>query len=304
MGTGFCTDKEWTAYASSIADKPASAIFTSHHMADEFNPAKFALRESRDAGKGMPVPFMIGSDVTGSMGKVADHVLRHSLHKTVTELFERGVVPDPQVLLAAIGDAESDDAPLQVGQFEGNVLLAAAQAEKFWIEGGGGANAGESYLMLPLLAAMKTSTDAAEIHHRKGYVFTIGDEPPLDGVTRAQAAKFLGLDLQANLSGRDIVEMVSRNWHYFHIVLINEGACKYSRSRVLETWNRILPGNTIELQALDNLAETIVSLIQVTEGASKDVVAASWSGGTELVVANAIRNLPGRPVAGGGLVRL
>ena len=73
--------------------------------------------------------------------------------------------------------------------------------------------------------------------------------------------------------------------------------------RVLATWKPLLPERTILLEDVSKLAETVISTIQVTEGASAADVAASWSGSTAVVVANALRGLPSR-AAGTGLRRL
>lgn len=57
------------------------------------------------------------------------------------------------------------------------------------------------------------------------------------------------------------------------------------------------------LEDASKLAETVISTIQVTEGANAADVAASWSGSTAVVVANALKGLPSR-AAGTGLRRL
>ena len=86
----------------------------------------------------------------------------------------------------AIGDAECDRAPLQVTQFEADIRLAD-QLRELWIEGGGGGNRGESYHLPWAFAAMRTSTDCFERRGRKGYLFTIGDEPILPGISAPQS---------------------------------------------------------------------------------------------------------------------
>ena len=85
-------------------------------------------------------------------------------------------------MVAAVGDAYTDQAPLQCTQFEADISLAS-QIRSLWLEGNGGGNNGESYSAAHLLAALKTSTDSFERHGRKGYLFTIGDEPIHNGMT-------------------------------------------------------------------------------------------------------------------------
>ena len=52
------------------------------------------------------------------------------------------------------------------------------------------------------------------------------------------------------------------------------------------------------------LAETIVSAMEVNEGRDGCAVAASWSGDTAMVVADAVRSLTARGAAEDGIVRM
>lgn len=305
MGNGRWDDSAWGAYkARNVTGKSTTEIFRSRKMQDTHNPALIQLRESRDS-KDNPnaTPIILGSDVTGSMGMIAGKIMRDGLATLVSEIYDRKPVSDPHVMISAIGDAVYDSAPLQVTQFEADIRVAD-QARDLWLEGRGGGNQGESYLLPHLFATHKVSADAIEKRGRKGYLITIGDEPTLDGVTKAQAKKFLGIDLQQDLSAQDIMRMAERDWEVFHIVLAKEGFARGSLSRVLDSWKPLLPERTILLEDLDALAETVVSLIQVTEGANAADVAASWSGGTAVVVANALKGVPAKTSAARGVRRL
>lgn len=304
MGGGRWTSTDWDSYSTTkVAGKSTAEVFTSRNMKPDYDPAKITLRESRDsADNPNSTPIFIACDVTGSMQMIADTIMREGLNLIATEIYNRKPVSDPHIMLGATGDTFYDDAPLQVTQFEADIRVAE-QAAELWIERGGGGNSGESYLIAPLFAAMKVSADAIEKRGRKGYIFTIGDEPVLDGMSKAHAKRFLGLDLERDLTGVDIVNMVSRNFEYYHIVLVNEGACRHRKGDVLESWNKILPQRVIQLTDIKALAETIVSLIQVNEGAYAADVAKSWTGSTAVAVATAIAGLPARPGAG-GIVRL
>ena len=155
-----------------------------------------------------------------------------------------------------------------------------------------------------LFAATKTSCDAMEKRGRKGYLFTIGDEPVLDGMRKDQIEKFIGIPAERDLSAQEILAMAERNWEVFHIVLSNEGYATYRLDEVLATWKPLLPERTILLEDVDALAETVVSLIQVTEGARAADVASSWSGSTAVAVANALKGVPSKAGQAGGLMRL
>jgi hypothetical protein len=65
-----------------------------------------------------------------------------------------------------------------------------------------------------------------------------------------------------------------------------------------------MPDNLITLTDIEALPETIVSVIEVNEGKDAKSVADSWSGGTAVVVANALQSLAARDNAGQEVVRL
>lgn len=293
---------DWDAYKTThVSGKSAREIFSAREMKPEYDPKKITIRESRDSDANpFSTPVIIGSDVTGSMGMIAHELMGgDGLNTLAREIYDRKPVPDPHIMVLAIGDAECDRAPLQATQFEADIRLAD-QVRSLWIEGGGGGNPGESYSLAHLFAAMKTSTDAAEKRGRKGYLFTIGDEPNLDGVRKDQIKRVLGIEAQADMSASDCLKIAQRDWEVFHVVLINEGRCKYDKTGVLKNWAGFMPKDRIiELQDVKALAETVVSVIQVTEGARAEDVAASWSGSTAVAVRSAIGALEGRAPATG-----
>ncbi|WP_337268273.1 hypothetical protein [Oryzifoliimicrobium ureilyticus] len=290
MGNGRWRSDDWESYVSrNVHGKHRDEIFTARGMQDAFNPARIRVRESRaSTDNPHPTPIILASDVTGSMGIIAEQLMRDGLNKLAREIYARKPISDPHIMIMAVGDAKTDAAPLQATQFEADIRVAE-QAASLWLEGGGGGNGGESYCAAHLFAALKTSTDAAEIENRKGFLFTIGDEPVHDGMSRQEIQRVLGLRVEQDLSGRDCVELAMRHWEVFHIVLTNEGFCAQDPKSVLTSWNRILPERVIELSDVRRLAETVISVIEVSQGADPSKVARSWGGDTTDVIENALR---------------
>lgn len=304
MGNGRWSSTDWQNYAArNVSGKSRTEVFTRRSLDDAVNPARIAMRESRDsADNPQSTPIILAADVTGSMGMVAHKLMQDGLNTLATEIYARKPVTDPHVMAMAVGDACCDQAPLQVTQFEADIRLAD-QVRNLWLEGGGGGNGGETYMSAHLFAATKTAADAFEKRGRKGYLFTIGDEPVLDGLTREQAARVMGIEIPRDLSSHEILTMAQRNWEVFHIILSNEGYARARPDAVLRSWKALLPERTIQLGDVDRLAETVVSAIQINEGARPQDVTASWSGSTALVVAEAIRGMAPVP-ARRGLRRL
>lgn len=301
MGNGRWDPSDWDVYAkTTVKGKSQAQVFTSRSMVKDYDPAGIVKRESCDsADNPNSTPIILASDVTGSMGMIAHTLMEKGLNTLATEIYDRQPVRDPHIMVMAVGDAKVDRAPLQVTQFEADICLAD-QVKELWIEGGGGGNGGESYSAAHVFAATKTDIDSLRKRGKKGYLFTIGDEPIHDGMTREEMDRVLGLDMEADLSAAECLAMAQRNWEVYHIVLINEGHCRYDKQRVLDSWEAILPGRTIPLEDVSKLAEVVTSIMQVNEGASKDQVVRSWSGDTSLVVSSALK---GSVVPGGNELR-
>lgn len=292
MGQGRWDSNTWDTYAAkTVSGKSSGQIFTATSMKDTFNPRMIQVRESRDSvDNPLSTPIILASDVTGSMGKVSYELMKSGLNTLAKEIYDRKPVTDPHIMVMAVGDAKRDSAPLQATQFEADISLAD-QVKSLWLEGGGGGNDGESYSSAHYFAATKTVSDSFEKRGKKGYLFTIGDEPNHDGLTASEIQRIFGTDIGRDLSAIEIAEMAAKSYEVFHIVLKNEGYASYDFESVMDSWNPILPQRVIVLDDYTKLAEVVVSAIQVIEGANKATVAKSWSGGTSLTVANAIQGL-------------
>ena len=292
MGHGRWDAGAWARYAAShTAGKAAHEIFGARAMKDAFDPAKITMRESRDSVENpASTAIILASDVTGSMGRIAELMIRTGLDTTMREIYARKPVTDPHVMVMAVGDAECDLSPLQASQFEADIRLAE-QLKDLWIEGGGGGNAGESYHLPWYFAATKTSIDCFERRGKKGYLFTIGDEPILPGVDKANLRRIFGDGAQRDLSSTDLLAMASRSYEVFHVLLTNVGYAQGNLKQVLRSWTPLMGERVIQCDDHDKIAEVIVSAIQVREGADSTAVARSWPGSTAATVANAVKSL-------------
>jgi hypothetical protein len=292
MGGGRWSSKDWGTYTSakSYSTKSTAEIYSSRGLEKELDPKGVKVRESRDSDDNPESnAIVIGLDVTGSMGSVLDAMARKGLNTLVTEIYDRKPVSDPHIMCMGIGDVECDTAPLQITQFEADIRIAE-QLEKLYLEQGGGGNSYESYSLAWYFGALHTSIDCFEKRNKKGYLFTIGDEEPTP-ILRAEAIrKFLGEGPQEDLTGADLFAMVSRQYHVFH-VMVEEGSHFRSHGdKVVSKWTDLLGQRAVRLSDHTKFAETVVSLIQVSEGADRDAVIKSWDGTTSLVVDKALKS--------------
>lgn len=292
MGYARWSADDWDDYSSVTAAKTTDQIFTTHGLRDEFNPAKIDLRESRDSvANPNSNALIIACDVTGSMGSLADNLVRQGIGTAFEEILRRQPVTDPHLMVMGIGDVTCDTAPLQATQFEADIRIAE-QLERLYIEHGGGGNGWESYNLPWYFAAVRTVIDCYEKRGKKGYLFTVGDEEVPDALTRAQIKKVLNADLQmAQISNRDLLTMVGRKYEIFHIMVEEGSHYRSNGPKVRREWTDLLGERAIPLADHSKLSEVIVSAIEVNEGRDKAAVAASWGGDTSLVVARAVSGL-------------
>jgi hypothetical protein len=307
MGAARWDPDNWATYARSTAGRSTAGIFTRAKLDSALDPRRCKVRESRDS-KENPASnaIIVGLDVTGSMGMIADALARRGLGVLVEELLARKPVSDPHIMAMGIGDAWCDQAPLQVTQFEADIRIAE-QLEKIYLEHGGGGNSFESYNLPWYFAATKTSIDCFEKRSRKGYLFTVGDEEPPPALLAAHAQQVMGATPQTDILTRDLLAMVQRTYHVFHVVVEEGDHARHFLPRVMAKWTDLLGQRVLRLGDHTKLAEVVVSAIQVNEGVDIDSVARSWSGSTALVVKRAVGGLTpaaGHHPAASGLVRL
>ena len=132
----------------------------------KMDPSLFTngVREARDSdAHPNSTPIAVMFDVTGSMLEVPQ-MLQKSLCSLMGLCLRRGYIEDPAILVAGIGDATCDLAPVQIGQFEsGNEI--ENDLNHLYLEGGGGGQKTESYELALYFLARKTALDC---HSKRG----------------------------------------------------------------------------------------------------------------------------------------
>lgn len=293
MGAGTFSPDSYRTYASTTVGKTTDEVYSSRGLHASLNPLGVKLRESRDsADNPQSTPIIVGLDVTGSMGMIADVIARTGLGTLFTGILDRKPVSDPHVMFMGIGDANYDQAPLQVSQFEADNRVVE-QLTLLYLEHGGGGNNFESYNLPWYFAAFHTEHDSFMKRGKRGYLFTVGDEEAPAPLTKHQIKRFIGDDVQADMTTQDLLEMAQRSYDVFHIV-IEEGSHCRSRDgldRVLTSWGALLGQRVIRLADHTKLAETIVSAIEVAEGVDAAASAGGWGAGGRVVL-DAVKHLP------------
>lgn len=103
------------------------------------------------------------------------------------------------------------------------------------------------------IAARHTSTDSFEKRGRKGVLITIGDEPTLKSITKADLKKF-GFSEQGEVTAENILAEAKEKWEVYHINVMDHAGNRYHTK---EEWKNLMKsayGNTehyIETQSSD-----------------------------------------------------
>jgi hypothetical protein len=291
MGYGTWSSDAFDNLKSSRKTKKTDEIFTSTAMKDEMNPHGLLFRESRDSiDHPESVPVMVFLDVTGSMGRIPEILVREKLGALMDTIIKHGV-PDPQILFGAIGDHICDQYPLQVGQFESATKELDQWLTKIYLEGGGGGQVMESYLLSWLVAARHTSIDCFEKRGSKGFLFTIGDEWTWEELNASALKKIMGYKQTEAISAQAILQEAQRMYEIFHIH-INEASYR-NEPRVLGPWKDLLKERLIILEDHAAIAETIATTVAVLAGADKKRVLASFDKSIAKTVSTALTNITG-----------
>ncbi|MGE4043425.1 MAG: hypothetical protein AB7F35_01135 [Acetobacteraceae bacterium] len=291
MGSGSFNATAYRSFTSSTVGKSTDEIYSSRSMHASLNPLGVKVRESRDSvDNPNSTPLIVGIDVTGSMGMIADVLAREGLGTLFTGVLDRKPITDPHVMFMAIGDANCDRAPLQVSQFEADNRIVE-QLTNIYIERGGGGNNFESYNLPWYFAANHTVHDSMEKRGKRGYLFTVGDEEAPEALTKAQIKQFIGDDVQADLSSESLLAAAQRHYDVFHVIIEEGSHARSHMDRVVKSWTPLLGQRVIRLSDHKKLAETIVSAIEVAEGRDAEASAKAWGHGAK-AVHDAVKGLP------------
>jgi len=271
--------------SKSYASKPASAIFAPKATVDML-PDKITIRESRDSDEHPEsIAVMVFIDETGSMGKIPENFVKEELPTLMNTIIDNGI-EHPQVLIGAIGDHISDRSPLQVGQFESGTAELDKWLTSIYLEGNGGGQQMESYLMAWLVAGRHTSIDCFEKRNQKGFLFTIGDEASWDNIEAKYLQKYLGYPEAEDVTDKQLLEEAQRLYNVYHIH-VNEG--NYCNDpEILGYWRGILGERLIVLDDYHAICATIATIIAVQHGVDMAKVVSKFDAKTAGLVTTAL----------------
>jgi hypothetical protein len=266
MGHGNYSHAAHAALVADRAARPAGEVFAQRGCHALMDPRGLKVRESRDsADHPNSLGIVFALDVTGSMGDIPKLLARRDLPNFM-KLLGACRIPDPQLLFMAIGDATSDRASLQVGQFESTAELMDQWLTWSYLEGGGGGSGSESYELAFYVLAQHTDLDCFAKRKKRGYLFMTGDELPYPAVSRHQIESLIGEKLDEDIPIEEAIAAAAETYHLFFLIpdLQRRGACE-------ERWRALLGDRVICMESADDTCAVAAAIVGLTEQALPDM---------------------------------
>lgn len=240
-------------------------VFSQKKMSSDMD-IRDKVRECRDSEEHPEaLPIIIALDVTGSMGMIPHRLITKDFPEIMKKIMDEGI-KHPQVCFLGIGDQYSDNAPIQVGQFESSDELLDKWLKTIWLEGGGGGNGGESYQLAWWFAANHTSTDHYEKRGKKGILITIGNEPIHKSITIDEFSRLFtpSKEVKCSMTTSEILAKVQESWDVYHINLMDYIG---GMADTQMCWKNLLGDHVIntENSAGDDIASIISGIILKSE---------------------------------------
>lgn len=255
------------AHEALLRDRAArpDAVFARNDCDPAMDPRGVRYRESRDSeAHPSSVGIVFALDVSGSMGAIPRQLATETLPTFMESVLT--VLPDPQVLFLAFGNAYSDRSPLQVGQFESEAFLIDRWLAATHLEGAGG-GLGESYDLAMYFAARHTAMDCLEKRAKKGYFFMTGDEVPFTHVDPGQVRGLIGDSLQERIAIHTMTAELLESFHAFFLIPDPRRAGMYECGAV---WRKLLHERCIVLATAEDTAVACALLVGIQEGQLPD----------------------------------
>lgn len=185
---------------------------------------------------------MIVSDVTGSMGD-APAIMFEKLPYLSNECKEY-LGKGAEICFAAVGDANSDNYPLQVRKFAKESGLVKTLKE-IVIEGGGGGTMQESYELAAAYFANNVEMPKAVTP----VLIFIGDESPYETVRQDQAKDIAGVTIEKDIGTKRIFDSLQQRFSVYFIQRPynqQEGEAMSGDTKNVRTnWRKYIPSDRI-----------------------------------------------------------
>jgi len=270
MGYGNYSHEAHQALLRGRQELPTQQVFQQKRCHPLMDPKGVRLRESRDsADHPHSLGIVFALDVTGSMGDIPRLLATRQLPSFMKVLSDCKI-PDPQLLFMAVGDAVSDNAPLQAGQFESTAELMDQWLTWSFLEGGGGGSGEESYELALYFLALHTEMDCWAKRKKRGYLFLTGDERPYPILSRRVVEAIVGDRLDEDLKVEEVLAELQKTFVPFFIVPDTE---RRQRQRCEAPWRDLLGDHVLCMESPEDVCFGAAGAILLSERIAPDLEA-------------------------------
>lgn len=227
------------------------------------SPLNRTIRSDRES------PIIVALDVTGSNIEFARIVYDKApmLHGQIEQ---QGYLNDFDICFAAVGDAHSDSAPLQVCDFQFGIALDE-QLKNLFLEGNGGGQRKETYE----LAAHFFNQYCYMPNAKLPFLFMIGDEAPYPYLKPSTARKVLGRSTEETLDTKIIFAEAYKKFRG-NVFFLNNPYCgdrsdTYNTGEIRQEWvSYVGPANAekiIPIHEEKSVVDVILGIIAMVSRA-------------------------------------
>ena len=205
-------------------------------------------------------PIVVAVDVTGSMRELPGIIFEKLCILYNEALF---FLPDElkesfEISFAAIGDAYSDSAPLQITDFAEGAELDE-NINSLYPEGGGGGQSRETY-ELAVYYYLKHCDMPNALSHPKPLLIFVGDEGFYSKINRQHIKDLIGDNLKTDQISKNVFKKLRQKFNVY-ILRVKYGSGQ-SEKRIHKDWQKVLDEtNVILMERPRRIVDTILGLL-------------------------------------------
>ena len=244
----------WGGSSSSFGASSYSASrFTSSYLDSSMRPSGKILESKAKS------PIIVVLDVTGSNIDFA-RVVYDKLPMFYGQIEQKGYLEDFEISFCAVGDAYTDEYPLQICDFAKGIELDS-QIEKIVLEGRGGGQEMESYE----LAAYYLYKNTKFVAGSEPIIFFIGDEAPYPSVDKYQAQEF---DIECDEDGIQAFDLLRKKVKDNVFMLLNRYCGRNFEEHITASWEKLLaPEHVVEISEEKAIVDLMLGIISMVSSA-------------------------------------
>lgn len=241
-------------YSSSSSSSWGSSSYSSERLRSSYLHSSMRANGKILESK-TKTPLIIIIDVTGSNIEFA-RVVYDKLPMFFGQIEQKGYLKDFDIAICAVGDAYTDDYPMQIGSFAKGIELDA-WIEKLVLEGNGGGQRKESYELMAYYLYKNTKFAPGS----KPIIFFIGDEMPYPTVNKAQAEEF---GIECLEGGIEPFGLLREKADDNVFMLLNKYCGRRFESDITSRWQKLLaPEHVIKIREEKSIVDLMLGIISM-----------------------------------------